>query len=143
APASSALRPPEPPCPPSSSACRTATAFSTPSPITSRTEAVRSKDSASSWTRKYIPPAPSYWPGATPYWTPRSLGFTIRIEVSCMNRFTSRDRKGASWATLCIAVVLALATARAVPAADELPKAETILDKYIEVTGGKTAYQKL
>ncbi len=28
-------------------------------------------------------------------------------------------------------------------AADELPKAETILDKYVEVTGGKAAYEKL
>src|SRR5438270_2865659 len=28
-------------------------------------------------------------------------------------------------------------------AADELPKAETILDKYIEVSGGKAAYQKI
>ena len=27
-------------------------------------------------------------------------------------------------------------------AADELPKAETILDKYIEATGGKAAYEK-
>jgi len=28
-------------------------------------------------------------------------------------------------------------------AADELPKAETILDKYVEVTGGKAAYTKI
>src|ERR1043165_2686716 len=28
-------------------------------------------------------------------------------------------------------------------AADELPKAETILDKYVEVTGGKAAYAKI
>jgi hypothetical protein len=28
-------------------------------------------------------------------------------------------------------------------AADELPKADTILDKYVEVTGGKAAYDKL
>jgi Protein of unknown function (DUF620) len=40
---------------------------------------------------------------------------------------------------LCAAVVLA--TGGRVPAAD-LPKAETILDKYIEVTGGKAAYEK-
>jgi zinc protease len=40
---------------------------------------------------------------------------------------------------LCGAVLLA---AGALPAADELPKAETILDKYIEVTGGKAAYEK-
>jgi outer membrane lipoprotein-sorting protein len=37
------------------------------------------------------------------------------------------------------ALVLSLALARA---ADDLPKAETILDKYIEATGGKAAYQK-
>jgi outer membrane lipoprotein-sorting protein len=37
------------------------------------------------------------------------------------------------------AVVLSFTLARA---ADDLPKAETILDKYIEATGGKAAYQK-
>ncbi|HUB82679.1 MAG TPA: DUF620 domain-containing protein [Bryobacteraceae bacterium] len=37
------------------------------------------------------------------------------------------------------AVVLSFSLARA---ADELPKADTILDKYVEVTGGKAAYQK-
>ena len=37
------------------------------------------------------------------------------------------------------AVLLAAAV---LPAADNLPKAETILDKYIEVTGGKAAYEK-
>ncbi len=37
------------------------------------------------------------------------------------------------------AVVLSLTAARA---ADDLPKAETILDKFIEVTGGKAAYEK-
>src|SRR5580698_3329100 len=37
------------------------------------------------------------------------------------------------------AVVVSFTVARA---ADDLPKAETILDKYIEVTGGKAAYQK-
>lgn len=37
------------------------------------------------------------------------------------------------------AMVLSFAMARA---ADDLPKAETILDKYVEVTGGKAAYQK-
>ena len=40
---------------------------------------------------------------------------------------------------LCAAMVLATG---AHLAADELPKAETILDKYIEVTGGKAAYEK-
>ena len=40
-------------------------------------------------------------------------------------------------------VVLAIAAARSLPAADALPKAETILDKYVEVTGGKAAYAKL
>jgi outer membrane lipoprotein-sorting protein len=38
---------------------------------------------------------------------------------------------------------LALAFASALVAADELPKGDTILDKYIEATGGKTAYSKL
>lgn len=41
---------------------------------------------------------------------------------------------------------LALAAALAVTcamAADDLPKAETILDKSVEVTGGKAAYQKI
>src|SRR5580658_3805140 len=37
------------------------------------------------------------------------------------------------------AVVVSFTVARA---ADDLPKAETILDKYIEVTGGKAAYEK-
>src|SRR5579872_6092136 len=37
------------------------------------------------------------------------------------------------------AVVLSVTLAQA---ADDLPKAETILDKYVEVTGGKAAYQK-
>src|ERR1035441_8492412 len=39
------------------------------------------------------------------------------------------------------ALLAAIATPRLVAA--DLPKAETILDKYIEVTGGKAAYQKL
>src|SRR4051812_13436588 len=33
--------------------------------------------------------------------------------------------------------------AAALCAADDLPKAETILDKYVEVTGGKAAYAKI
>lgn len=37
------------------------------------------------------------------------------------------------------AVVFSLSLARA---ADDLPKADTLLDKYIDVTGGKAAYQK-
>jgi zinc protease len=40
---------------------------------------------------------------------------------------------------LCTAVVLATGARLA---ADDLPKAETILDKYIEATGGKAAYEK-
>jgi hypothetical protein len=40
---------------------------------------------------------------------------------------------------LCAAV---LCTSGVRLAADDLPKAETILDKYIEVTGGKAAYEK-
>jgi len=40
---------------------------------------------------------------------------------------------------LCALVVLATGARLA---ADDLPKAETILDKYIEVTGGKAAYEQ-
>jgi len=40
---------------------------------------------------------------------------------------------------LCATLLLA---ARVLPAADDLPKAETILDKFIEATGGKAAYEK-
>src|SRR5258708_5849715 len=36
-----------------------------------------------------------------------------------------------------------LACACAVTAADPLPKPETILDHYVEVTGGKAAYEKI
>jgi hypothetical protein len=38
---------------------------------------------------------------------------------------------------------MVVAAAGMLPAADDLPKAETILDKYIAVTGGKAAYTKL
>jgi hypothetical protein len=38
---------------------------------------------------------------------------------------------------------LLLSAAGTVAAADDLPKAETILDKYVEVTGGKAAYAKV
>jgi len=38
---------------------------------------------------------------------------------------------------------LALAFAGALFAADDLPKAETILDRYVEATGGKAAYSKV
>ncbi len=41
--------------------------------------------------------------------------------------------------TIGAAMVLSLTLARA---ADDLPKAETILDKYIDATGGKAAYEK-
>lgn len=45
---------------------------------------------------------------------------------------------------LSIAAALLLCAAAApLLAADDLPKAEAIIDKYIEVTGGKAAYQKL
>jgi hypothetical protein len=40
-------------------------------------------------------------------------------------------------------VGIALAFASALFAADDLPKAETILDRYVEVTGGKAAYSKI
>jgi hypothetical protein len=42
----------------------------------------------------------------------------------------------------CAVMVLAAAGAR-LRAADELPKAETILDKSVEVTGGKAAFEKM
>ena len=42
-----------------------------------------------------------------------------------------------------IAAALLAAIASPCLAAADLPKAETILDKYIEATGGKAAYQKL
>jgi len=42
----------------------------------------------------------------------------------------------------CAVVVLAAAGAR-LRAADELPKAETILDKSVEATGGKAAFEKM
>jgi hypothetical protein len=38
---------------------------------------------------------------------------------------------------------LLLSVAGTVAAADDLPKAETILDKYVEATGGKAAYAKV
>ena len=40
-------------------------------------------------------------------------------------------------------VALALAFAGALVAADDLPKGEAVLDKYVEVTGGKAAYSKI
>jgi hypothetical protein len=42
---------------------------------------------------------------------------------------------------IAIGAALVLSTAMA-RAADDLPKADTLLDKYIEATGGKAAYQK-
>jgi zinc protease len=51
-----------------------------------------------------------------------------------MNR-SYRTSRIAFGAALVLSVV-------AVRAADDLPKAETILDKYVEVTGGKAAYEK-
>ena len=43
---------------------------------------------------------------------------------------------------LAAAVLFATGAAR-LAAADDLPKAETILDKFIDATGGKAAYQKI
>lgn len=43
---------------------------------------------------------------------------------------------------LTIGVALLAGGAARLMAADELPKAATIIDKYVEVTGGKAAYQK-
>jgi hypothetical protein len=42
-----------------------------------------------------------------------------------------------------MSAALVLGAAGAMAAADDLPKAETILDKYVEVTGGKAAYAKI
>jgi Protein of unknown function (DUF620)/Predicted periplasmic protein (DUF2092) len=42
-----------------------------------------------------------------------------------------------------LALGLALGWAGALAAADDLPKGEALLDKYIEVTGGKAAYAKI
>src|SRR5579872_4966630 len=39
-------------------------------------------------------------------------------------------------------IVLTLAACRSLCAADALPTGEAVLDKYIEVTGGKAAYEK-
>jgi zinc protease len=40
------------------------------------------------------------------------------------------------------AALLACASGARLTAADELPKAEALIDKYVEATGGKAAYQK-
>lgn len=53
-----------------------------------------------------------------------------------MKRFSARMN------VLMGAALLVTAAGARLMAADDLPKAETILDKYIEVTGGKAAYQK-
>ena len=53
-----------------------------------------------------------------------------------MNRFRSGR-------TIGVGLSLLFAAAGVLAAADELPKAETILDKYVEVTGGKAAYAKI
>jgi hypothetical protein len=45
--------------------------------------------------------------------------------------------------SLTVRFGFALAFAGALAAADELPKGAAILDKYVEVTGGKAAYSKL
>jgi Protein of unknown function (DUF620) len=44
---------------------------------------------------------------------------------------------------LWMGTALLVGAAGAIAAADDLPKAETILDKYVEVTGGKAAYGKI
>jgi len=45
--------------------------------------------------------------------------------------------------SLKVRIVLGLALAGGLVAADDLPKGDAVLDKYIEVTGGKAAYSKL
>ncbi len=52
-----------------------------------------------------------------------------------MRRFSIRQN-------LCVGAAV-LFTVGALRAADELPKADSILDKYVEVTGGKAAYAKI
>jgi hypothetical protein len=42
-----------------------------------------------------------------------------------------------------VAMLLAGAGGQPARAADELPKAESLLDKYVEATGGKAAYEKI
>jgi len=54
-----------------------------------------------------------------------------------MKRFYMTSR-----VTVAAALLIASAGAR-LSAADDMPKAETILDKYIEVTGGKAAFEKV
>lgn len=49
----------------------------------------------------------------------------------------------ASTRSTWIGLALMVSAAGALAAADNLPKADTILDKYIEVTGGKAAYAKI
>lgn len=49
---------------------------------------------------------------------------------------------GARLRTFALVLFAVLATSGVVHAADELPPAETILDHYLEVTGGKEAYAK-
>jgi zinc protease len=44
---------------------------------------------------------------------------------------------------LVLAAALAACPSTRLLAADDLPKAETILDRFVEVTGGKAAYQKI
>jgi len=51
----------------------------------------------------------------------------------------SPTRTRSTW----IGVALLVSAAGALAAADDLPKADTLLDKYVEVTGGKAAYAKV
>src|SRR5260370_21711804 len=69
---------------------------------------------------------------------PRYSGFiSRRIEESTMKRIRIRMNLAVGAALLMGAAGVPLM------AADELPKGETILDKYVEITGGKAAYQKM
>ena len=43
---------------------------------------------------------------------------------------------------IALAAALAAAAGARLNAADDLPKAETILERYIEVTGGRAVYEK-
>jgi len=53
-----------------------------------------------------------------------------------------QNREPSAMKHICLSVVAA-ATLWVAPAQERLPKGEEILDRYIEVTGGKAAYEKL
>src|ERR1017187_6379704 len=107
---------------------------STPSPTIFHRAASRWKGSARFPTRKSASPGGNSSKVKIPLSTPPWDGSKNRNrEVLNMNR-SLRPR------TMKIGLALAFA---GVLAAADLPKGETLLDKYIEVTGGKAAYSKM